>query len=394
MVSEKQDVVVIGGGIVGCCSALYLARAGHRVVLLEKGRVGWAASGRNGGAIRRHGRHQCELPLAIRSMELWDALASESPIDFGFRRGGDLVVAFSDAEVAVLEKSTPYYNSQGVEAEVRSGAELVAVAPGISSAVKAGAYCPDDAWAYPMLAVRVFAQLAMDAGVRILEGHTVTHAESGRVEATDPDGKFTHFECDALIHATGPWASELFADGDVTVPVFPRRSQIMVTERTEPWLDPFVSGNGIYLAQSVYGNMIIGGGGPWEASSHVTAGTVPTVHRLATKFAEIFPDRAGLRVIRAWAGTVELTPDHRPLIGAIEGVPGAFIASGFCGNGFALGPVAGAIMAELVAGQETGLDLTPFKPDRFDAREDYLGAYKARVSGRVEPISMGGALGR
>jgi len=140
--------------------------------------------------------------------------------------------------------------------------------------------------------------------------------------------------------------------------------------------------------------MIIGGGGPWEDSSHETSGTVPTVHRLATKFAEIFPDRAGLRVIRAWAGTVELTPDHRPLVGAIPGVPGAFIASGFCGNGFALGPVAGAIMAELVAGEEPAQDLSAFDPGRFDGGDDYLGAYKQRVAGRAEPIEMGGALGR
>jgi glycine/D-amino acid oxidase-like deaminating enzyme len=135
--------------------------------------------------------------------------------------------------------------------------------------------------------------------------------------------------------------------------------------------------------------MIVGGGGPWEPSDHRTSGTVPTAHRLATKFAEIFPEQSGLRIIRAWAGTVELTPDHRPLIGAIPGVPGAFIASGFCGNGFALGPVAGATISNLVRGERSGLDLSPFDPGRFDPKKNYLEAYQKRVSGRVEPIVMG-----
>jgi sarcosine oxidase subunit beta len=393
MSAERHEVVVIGGGIVGCCSALYLARAGWDVTLLEKNRIGWAASGRNGGAIRRHGRHQSELPLAVRSMTLWEELAAESPVDFGFRRGGDLVVAFSDAEVARLEKTSPYYQSQGLEVSLLSGADLQEVAPGISSAVQVAAHCPDDAWAYPMLAVRAFAQLAKAAGADLKEGVTVTSVREGLVEGTGPDGQKLGFECGAVVHATGPWATELFADVDIAIPVFPRRSQILVTERTERWLDPFVSGNGIYLAQSVYGNMIIGGGGPWEASGHETSGTVPTVHRLASKFGAIFPERTGLRVIRAWAGTVELTPDHRPLIGSIPGLPGAFIASGFCGNGFALGPVAGEIMAKLVGGERPGLDLLAFDPGRFDSRVDYLGAYQQGVAGRVEPIEMGGALG-
>ena len=394
MVATRQNVVIIGGGIVGCSAALYLARAGHQVRLLEKARIGWAASGRNGGAIRRHGRHQTELPLAVRSMDLWDDLALQSSVDFGYRRGGDLVVAFSDAEVDRLEKTTPYYNAHDVPVEMLSGEALRRIAPGIAGSVKAAAYCPDDGWAYPMLAVRVIAAMARDAGAELLEGYQVSRAEPGSVHALNEQSEHIHFDCDAIVHATGPWASKLFHETSAVLPVFPRRSQIMVTERVERWLEPFVSGNGIYLAQSVYGNMIIGGGGPWEESSHKTTGTVPTIHRLSSKFSQVFPERGALQVIRAWAGTVELTPDHRPFIGAVDGMPGVFIASGFCGNGFALGPVSGWVLSKLISGQDPGVDLQPFATNRFESGVDYHGAYEQRVRGRVEPISMEGALGR
>lgn len=380
------QVAIIGGGVVGCAAAYYLSRAGIPAVLLEQQQVAWAASGRNAGAIRAHGRHHLELPLAMASRDLWQAFARESPLDFHFRPDGDLLVAFTPEEEARLETATAIYNRLGLEVRMLRGAALRALIPALSPAVRAGAYCPGDALAYPILAVRALARAAVQHGARVLTGTPVTGilTAGGRVAGVLAGDR--EVRAPWVIVAAGPWAPAVGELAGISLPVVPRRSQIMVTERVPPTIAPFVSGNGMYCRQSPYGNLLIGGGGPWEAVGFETAGTVRTAHRLATRFLEVFPGLRGVRLIRTWAGTVEITPDHLPILGPVQAVPGLVAAVGFSGNGFAMGPVAGKIAADLIARGCTDWDLAPFRPERFAPDVDWTAAYRARVAGVREPI--------
>lgn len=386
--SVAADVAVVGGGVVGCSAALELARQGNRVTLYEAHQVGRAASGRNAGAIRAHGRHQTELALATASLERWAALARDSDTEFYFSRDGDLVVGFTPEEEARLAHSTAAYRELGLEVELLSGADARARVPSLSDEITVGAFCPSDAMAYPPLAVRAIAELAHRAGATIVQQAPVEaiHSDAGRVSGVTVSGE--RLDAGAIVLAAGPWTGAIPIDADVNLAIAPRRSQILVTERVGPMLGPFLSGNGVYCRQSPFGNLVIGGGGRWERADFDTSTSIPTVHRLVSRCLRLLPDVRRIRVLRAWAGAVELTPDHRPLLGPVECLEGLVVAAGFCGNGFALGPVAGKIAADLINGAETGFDLAPFRPDRFPGAIDLGGELRARAASVDEPIDL------
>lgn len=379
-------VVVVGGGVVGCAAAYYLSRAGMPVVLLEQRRVAWAASGRNAGAIRAHGRHHLEFPLAMASRDLWQAFAQESPLNFFWRQDGDLIVACSPEEEARLERAAAAYNRLGLAVGLVRGAELRALMPAVGPLVRCGAYCPSDALAYPILATRALARAAEQHGARILTRTAATGILTRGGRAAGVAAGDLEVRADWVVNAAGPWAPAVGAMAGVRIPVVARRSQIMVTERQPPTLKPFVSGNGIYCRQSPYGNLLIGGGGPWEAVGFETSATAGTVHRLASQFLQVFPGLRGVGIIRAWAGTVEITPDHLPIIGPVQALPGLLVAAGFSGNGFAMGPVAGKMIADLITRGGTDWDLAPFRAERFAPGLDWPAVYRQRGAGTQEPV--------
>lgn len=379
------DVVIVGGGVVGCAAACYLARAGVRTILVEAGRIGAEASGRNGGAIRQHGRSRGDLPLAMASLTLWREFAREAAFDFYFRQRGDAVVAFTEAEMERLRRTARTYRSLGLEVQVLEGAEARRVLPLLTPAARGISYCPGDAQAYPALATRALAEAAVRAGAAVLTDEPVTGLIRQADRVTGVVTARRRIACGAVVNAAGPWAQQIAEMAGVRVPILPRRSQIMVTERASPDLIvPFVSGNGMYCRQSPYHNIVIGGGGPWEQVGYDRSGTLPTISRLAARFVEVFPALRDLRVIRAFAGIVELTPDHLPLLGPVPGAEGLIMAAGLSGNGFALGPGMGHLVADLLLGREPIVPIEGFRVDRFGADYDYPALYRARTAGARE----------
>lgn len=364
------ELVIVGGGIVGCAAAYYLARRGRKVVLLEKSVIGGEASGRNGGGVRAQCRDRRERPLAMASVKLWVGLEAELGFDVEYIQGGNIRMATDEDCLALLRREGEEELADGLEVQMWDRDELRRRAPYLSDVFIGAKYCPTDGTANPIVASRAFGWAARRAGVTLL---TRTEAVSigtqgGRVTsvtARDKDGDLL-VEAPWLIHAGGPWTPQLSRTVGIQVPIEPARSVIAITQRLPFLFKEFISSHdlGAYCRQAREGHVHIGGVG---APTKTFDQTMPMVSigLLARRAAQVLPALRGANVLRTWAGTIENTPDKVPIISPVDGIPGYILASGFSGHGFCLGPIAGKLLSELIVDGGPSLPLHEFRLSRF-----------------------------
>jgi sarcosine oxidase subunit beta len=364
----KTEVAIIGSGITGCSAAYYLAKQGRKVIILEKDNgVGLQASARAAGGVRQQGRTGA-LHLAMAAVELWDGLSEELQTDLEYVRTGNLVIALDKQSAATLEQETAWEQERGL-ADVRmiTAAACHKMIPGLTREVVAGKHCASDGSANPMLVTPAFARAAQRAGAQILTNTTVTgllHCGKQVAGLATDQGEF---EADFVINAAGPWACKFNQIVACPTPISPGRSQLLITERFPPRLHPWLTIMGsIYLRQVVAGNIIIGLGG-LANDTYEQFVDYHSLRQYAQLVCEALPWLEDARLIRAFAGITEYTPDGEPYIGAVPDVAGLFVAAGFHGQGFCVGPMAGKIIADLICGHSSPVSLMPFRPERFAA---------------------------
>ncbi len=362
----KTEVAIIGSGITGCAAAYYLAKQGRQVIVLEKDNgVGLQASARAAGGVRQQGRTGA-LHLAMAAVQLWAGLSEELQAELEYVRTGNLVIALDEDSAANLERETAWEQEQGL-ADVRmmSAAECHKMVPGLTGEVVAGKHCASDGSANPMLVTPAIARAAQRSGARILTNTTVTSLLSCGAQVTGVATDQGEIEADFVINAAGPWASRFNDMVDCPTPISPGRSQLLITERFSPRLHPFLTIMGrAYLRQAVAGNIIIGLGG-LANDRYEQYVDYPSLRQYAQLVCEALPWLKDVTLIRAFAGITEYTPDEEPYIGSVPGAAGLFVAAGFHGQGFCVGPMAGKIIADLICGRASPVSLAPFRPDRF-----------------------------
>jgi sarcosine oxidase subunit beta len=216
-----------------------------------------------------------------------------------------------------------------------------------------------------MLVTPAIARAAQRSGARILTKTTVTSLLFSGAQVTGVATDQGEIEADFVINAAGPWASRFNDMVDCPTPISPGRSQLLITERFSPRLHPFLTIMGkAYLRQAVAGNIIIGVGG-LANDRYEQYVDYPSLKQYAQLVCEALPWLKDATLIRAFAGITEYTPDEEPYIGAVPGAAGLFVAAGFHGQGFCVGPMAGKIIADLICGRASPVSLAPFRPDRF-----------------------------
>ncbi|WP_334173821.1 FAD-binding oxidoreductase [Pseudoxanthobacter sp.] len=369
----EADVVIVGGGIMGTASALFLARRGRSVILLERGMIGRQASGTNFGAVRRQGRPFSQMPLANRSRELWWQLPELISDDCEFVRRGHLRIALDQTAADKLVTYATEARHVGLDAEILSGNALRSRFPWLSQKVVAGSFSPLDGHANPRLTGPAFGRAAARAGARIVENATVVHA--GR---TGPDFEVETAEghrvrAPVLLLTAGAWSAAfagLFAD---PAPLEVRGPQLSVTEPLPYFIGPNTSAaatnpdESVYFRQVERGNLIIGG--PRHGPASIRTGLANVLpENLLLQLAQarsVVPVLARARIIRSWSGVEGYTPDAQPVIGASPRVAGLYYAFGFSGAGFQLGPAVGEVMAALIDGGASPISLEAFAPGRF-----------------------------
>lgn len=420
---EEVDVVVIGGGIVGTSAALYLTQRGFSVALCEKGHIACEQSSRNWGWVRQGRRDPREIPLVAESLRLWDNMNKQVQGETGFRRTGIVFAAENDNDVARYEAWLNYAQPYQVDARMISGSELAALAPAASGRAKTALYCVTDGRAEPQKAAPAIAAAARRAGATILTDCAVRGVErsAGAVSAVVTERG--PIRCKAVVVAAGAWSRRFLRDLDLTLPQLKIRASVMRTAPVEHGPEA-----AYWSSQFAYRKRLDGGYN--IANGHVNV--VPIVPdsfrffrqflpalRMETRSLKLRPDSrfvqewreakpvaldqvspyektrvlnpkpdsrylrqaldslkaavpafASARVVQEWAGLIDVTPDAIPVISPVDQVPGLVIATGFSGHGFGIGPGAGRLIADLVAGTQPIVDPHEFRFSRFSDGTD------------------------
>ncbi|WP_370313622.1 NAD(P)/FAD-dependent oxidoreductase [Sagittula sp.] len=365
----KSDVIVIGGGLFGAFTGLFLARAGLRVTLLDKGQIGAQASATNFGNLRLHGRSARQYPLSIRAQELWEAYGTLTGEGCEIERTGHLYFAHGERGEIQLRKDVETATRFGVESQLLEKDALHARFGFLSRHIRLAAFSPRSAVANPRLSTPPVTRALARAGGTVIEDCEVAGFDSTATgfAVTSADGRC--FEAPRLVNAAGAWAGKLAQQAGEPVPMFSAGPPQFVTEPLPHRLHPsvhMVEGD-VIVRQIPRGNIIFSG---YPRTRSLPSGEFTYVPPAKTlrgmrTLVECIPMLARAEIIRVWSGVEGYLPDMLPVIGASTTTPGLFHAFGGSGGGFQIAPAVGECLAALVRGEASPVDISGYGIDRF-----------------------------
>ncbi len=417
-IPSEVDLVVIGGGIVGVCTAFFAAKEGIRVCICEKGEIAAEQSSRNWGWTRQMGRDPVEMPLSIKSLNIWRNFKEDFDIDVGFRQTGITYLCRTDREIEEAEKWAKTGEQYQLAQKKFSNQDIKSLFPGISSGIRFALNTKSDGRAEPTLAVPAIAKAAKKLGVSILTGHAVRGIETSGGRISSVITEFGRIKCTSTVLASGAWTRLFLGNIGINFP----QLKILGTAARAAYVNgapdmPVGSGDFAFRKR-------LDGGFTIALRNTNIAPIVPDSFRLFPDFLptfikswrelklrighqflqelqiprswpldkrspfehirkldpkphhkynqtalnnlkRAFPVFEHSKITHSWAGLIDVTPDGIPAIGPIPSIPGLFISSGFSGHGFGIGPGAGKLTAQLVTGSKPLVDPKPFRFDRF-----------------------------
>ena len=418
MASRPSDVVVVGAGIVGCATAYFLARRGARVAVVERGSVPGEQSRKNWGFVRQQGRDPVELPLVVEANRMWQGLERELGADIEWVRGGNLALAADESRLARFEAWLPVAREFGLDTRLLRARNLDAVVPGLAGGWLGGLHTPGDGHADPEKTTDAFARAAVAHGATL---HLDCAVQAVTAQAGAVAGVVTEqgeIRAPVVVCAAGAWSSRLTRTLGLDLPQRWVRGTVARTTPAPAVTACAVWGPGVAFRQRRDGSFNIAAGGAldhdvtldslrqlrfflpnfWKNRTlfrfHVgrpllasLAAAMPgsaarrrplvwdrgrepqpnpvKVRRSLAELQRVLPALPPLGVARQWAGYIDAAPDLVPVLGEVPGLRGFVLATGFSSHGFAMGPIAGRLVSELVVDGKPSLDIAAFRFARF-----------------------------
>ena len=419
---EAVDVAIVGGGVIGVFAALYLARRGKRVLLCEKGRIAGEQSSRNLGWIRQQGRDEAELPIMMKSRQLWLEADRETGGACGVTACGVTYLASSDKERTAQEDWLSIAAQAGLDTRALTRTEISDLFNGAGRHDWVGGIVtPSDCRGEPWVAVPAAARLAQNAGALIRENCAVRALDMAAGQITGIVTEDGRVACEQVILAAGAWSALFARRHGITLPQLSVRGSVAQTAPMPDFFTGAAADEDLALRRRADGGFTLALGfdhtfylgpdafrhfrlylptlrndwrhtafrpnppqagypdgwrtprnwaedraSPFEAIRVLEPQPDPAaISRMADLFSRRFPGIGRPEIRASWAGMIDTMPDVVPVIDRVPDCPGLILATGMSGHGFGIGPGFGHVLAGLACGDTPEFDLRRFRFSRF-----------------------------
>ena len=389
MKTYSTDVVVIGGGIIGTSIAYYLAKSGKEVILLEKNGIGCGTSSScDGFMFLQTKKPGLFLELAIKSAEMYSTLSEELDFDVHYRKNGGLILIETAEQHEIMQEIAKKQRASGLEVDIIDIEETRKREPLVSGKLLGAVYSSMDGHVNPISVTLGFKKAAEKLGAKIFQESPVTkiNLKDGGISTVITEKK--EISAEWVVNACGIWAPEIGKMVGLDIPIIPRRGHILVSEPMPPLFnhvmlcaryiaikhnpelgkgsdDPGLAlGVGFGVEQTDNGNLLISNSRDFAGYNDRTSTEV--INEIAKYAVRFVPSLKNIDILRAYAGLRPYTADGLPIIGPVDQIPNLFMAAGHEGDGVALSPITGAIVAEYIETGSSSIPLESFNLRRFE----------------------------
>lgn len=386
--TRKADIVIVGGGVIGCSIAYNLAKRGKKVIVVERDDHASGASGSCDQMVILQSKNPgIHLTLALASAELYKDLDKELDSRLGYHNDGGMILIENAAEMKVMEDFVARQKKTGLQVEIIDGKEARKRQRGLGDQIIGATYSPQDAHVDPLQLNLAYARAAVRLGTEILLGTEVVGIDIRQQKVRGVKTSSGAIETPLVVNAAGAWAPFIGRMAGLELPIVPRRGQIVITEAVPPYITGDILsaqyivakynpdliksstsrgvqlGVGLAVSQTEKGNILIGA--TREFVGYDRQNTREGIREILKNAVRLMPGLKGINFIRVMSGLRPYTPDGLPLVGYASGLEGCFIAAGHEGDGIALAPVTGRIVADLICEGKTFTDVEALNPGRF-----------------------------
>ena len=359
----------MGGGIIGCAVAFFLAKSGVYPLVLERGQVGGEASSGAAGMLTAQ-THTDEagalFDLKLASRALYKGLASEllerTGLDIEYRQIGHVAPALSDEEDGAVARRVEWQKARGLPAEKLDARQARAMEAGLASDVRGAGWFPEDHHINNSAATQALASATMRLGGKFRTGCAVLDLVTEGKRVTGVRTESETVSAGAVILCAGAWMQQFEKASGIPLPIVPAKGQMVVAKLELPALRHVVYGSEVYAIPRASGEHIIGS--TVEFVGFDKRVTVEGITKILKEVTRLVPALHEAAMVTNWACLRPAAPDGLPLLGKVPDRPGLLIATGHFRNGILLAPITGKLIAELIVDGVPSFPLEPFRPER------------------------------